>query len=93
MTAQVLVAKETAAGELRVAATPETVKKYVKDGLTVVVEAGAGSGANIADQVFVEAGATIAPDARTPSKDSSGRFASASGRGSLRPWESWKRSV
>jgi NAD(P) transhydrogenase subunit alpha len=59
----VLVAKETAAGELRVAATPETVKRYVKDGLSVVVEAGAGAGANIADQAFIDAGATIAADA------------------------------
>jgi len=64
MTAQVFVAKECAAGELRVAATPETVKRYVKEGLTVVVQAGAGAGANIADSVYQEAGATIASDAK-----------------------------
>jgi NAD(P) transhydrogenase subunit alpha len=63
MTAQVLVAKETAAGELRVAATPETVKRYLKEGLEIVVEAGAGTGANIADQAFIDAGATVAADA------------------------------
>ena len=64
MTAQVFVPKEIAAGELRVAATPETIKKYVKDGLTVAIEAGAGAGAHIADSVFEEAGASIAKDAR-----------------------------
>jgi NAD(P) transhydrogenase subunit alpha len=64
MSAQLFVAKEIAAGELRVAATPETVKKYVKDGLTVVVERGAGSGANIADKLFEDAGASIAADSK-----------------------------
>jgi NAD(P) transhydrogenase subunit alpha len=64
MSAQLFVAKEIAAGELRVAATPETVKKYVKDGLTVVVERGAGSGANIADKLYEEAGASIAADSK-----------------------------
>lgn len=62
MTAQVFIAKETAEGEFRVAATPETIKKYVKDGLSVVVQAGAGAGANIADTAFADAGATIAAD-------------------------------
>jgi NAD(P) transhydrogenase subunit alpha len=64
MSAQVFVAKECAPGELRVAATPETIKRLVKDGLTVVVQAGAGAGANIADKAFEEAGASIAPDAK-----------------------------
>lgn len=64
MSAQVFVAKECAAGELRVAATPETVKRYVKEGLTVTVQAGAGAGANIADSAFQAAGATIAADAK-----------------------------
>jgi NAD(P) transhydrogenase subunit alpha len=64
MTAQLFVPKEIAAGELRVAATPETVKKLVKDGLVVVVEAGAGAGANIADKLFEAAGASIAQDAK-----------------------------
>jgi H+-translocating NAD(P) transhydrogenase subunit alpha len=64
MTAQVFIAKESAAGELRVAATPETIKRYVKDGLQVVVQAGAGAGANIADTAFADAGANIAGDAK-----------------------------
>lgn len=64
MSAQVFVAKECAPGELRVAATPETIKRLVKDGLTVVVQAGAGAGANIADKAFEDAGASIAQDAQ-----------------------------
>jgi hypothetical protein len=38
------VVRETAAGEKRVAATPETVTQLVKKGYKVVVEKGAGSG-------------------------------------------------
>ena len=63
MPAQVFIAKEPSEGELRVAATPETIKRLVKDGLTVVVQAGAGAGANIADTAFADAGANIASDA------------------------------
>ena len=64
MSAQVFVARECAAGESRVAATPETVKRYIKEGLTVVVEAGAGAAANIADALFTEAGATVTANAQ-----------------------------
>jgi NAD(P) transhydrogenase subunit alpha len=64
MTAQVFIAKESAPGELRVAATPETIKRYIKEGLQVVVQAGAGAGANIADTAFADAGANIAGDAK-----------------------------
>jgi NAD(P) transhydrogenase subunit alpha len=63
MSAQVFIAKECAPGELRVAATPETVKRYVKDGLNVVVQSGAGEGAHIADTAFADAGANISADA------------------------------
>jgi NAD(P) transhydrogenase subunit alpha len=62
MSALVFIAKESAAGELRVAATPETIKRFIKDGLQVVVQAGAGAGANIADTAFADAGASIASD-------------------------------
>jgi len=55
---------ETKAGETRVAATPETVKKMTAKGLhTVVVETGAGKGASIPDAEFVAAGATIVTSA------------------------------
>ena len=56
---KIAVLKETAAGERRVAATPETVKKFIALGATVAVEAGAGAGASIADADFEAAGATV----------------------------------
>ena len=59
------VLKERRPAETRVAATPETVKKYKALGLTVAVEAGAGMTAGIPDAAFAEAGAEIAPDAKT----------------------------
>lgn len=59
---RVFVPKETAPGETRVAATPETVEKMVKAGLAVAVESGAGSGSHHADSAYEEAGAEIASD-------------------------------
>ncbi|WP_029936777.1 Re/Si-specific NAD(P)(+) transhydrogenase subunit alpha [Sphingomonas sp. UNC305MFCol5.2] len=56
---KIAVLKEAAAGERRVSATPETVKKFVGLGATVAVEAGAGETASIADQGYADAGATI----------------------------------
>ena len=58
------VLKERRPAETRVAATPETVKKYKGLGLSVAVEAGAGVAAGIPNAAFAEAGAEIAPDAR-----------------------------
>ncbi|MCC3262057.1 NAD(P)(+) transhydrogenase (Re/Si-specific) subunit alpha, partial [Paenibacillus polymyxa] len=46
-------------GETRVAATPETVKKYVGGKHTVVVERGAGAAARYPDDAYVAAGATL----------------------------------
>jgi NAD(P) transhydrogenase subunit alpha len=57
------VLKERRAGETRVAATPETIRKLIPLGLTVAVEAGAGAGASISDAEYQAAGAEIAPDA------------------------------
>ncbi len=57
------VLKETAAAETRVAATPETVKKLIALGLSVAIEAGAGSAASIPDGDFAAAGAEIVPNA------------------------------
>ena len=45
--------------ETRVAAIPETVKKFAGLGATVTVEQGAGEGASIADAEFQSAGAAI----------------------------------
>jgi NAD(P) transhydrogenase subunit alpha len=55
------VLSESAASESRVAATPETVKKYMALGAEVVVQAGAGAAAGIPDAEFATAGAVIAP--------------------------------
>ncbi|HVY19120.1 MAG TPA: Re/Si-specific NAD(P)(+) transhydrogenase subunit alpha [Bauldia sp.] len=51
--------------EPRVAATPETVKKFVGLGASVSVQAGAGTQSRITDADYQAAGATIAPDAAT----------------------------
>jgi len=56
------VAKERRPHESRVAMTPDTVKKYVGLGVGVVIETGAGAGANISDEAYKAAGAEIAPD-------------------------------
>ena len=45
------------------ALVPEIVKKFVGQGVDVVVQAGAGSAATFEDDAYVEAGARIAPDA------------------------------
>jgi H+-translocating NAD(P) transhydrogenase subunit alpha len=63
------ILKERRAGEARVAATSDTVKKLKALGFEVSVEAGAGAGARISDQDYLSAGATIAPDAATALKD------------------------
>src|SRR5262245_18785979 len=61
----IAVLKERRPGEHRVAASPDTVKKLTGLGCQVTVETGAGAGSHVADQVFKEAGASIAPDARS----------------------------
>jgi NAD(P) transhydrogenase subunit alpha len=64
MPTKLFVPKEHAAGETRVAATPETVKKLVKLGFEVSVEQGAGDGAHLADAAYAEAGASVASDVK-----------------------------
>ena len=58
---KIAVIRETEEGELRVAATPETVKKYLALGASVAVESGAGEGATIADADYLAAGASVGP--------------------------------
>ena len=53
------IPKEIMAGEARVSATPETVKKFVQDGMTVLVETGAGEKSLFYDDQYREAGAQI----------------------------------
>ncbi len=50
---------EAPSAETRIAVTPETVKKMVKAGISVQVEAAAGIGAHIADDELAAAGATL----------------------------------
>lgn len=57
------VPKETAAGEKRVATVPEVVEKLIKLGFKVMVQSGAGDGANCSDDTYRAAGAEIAADA------------------------------
>jgi len=61
------VPHETAAGETRVAATPETVKKLKAQGHSVRVQSGAGLASSCTDEAYIAAGAQIT--------DRSGAFA------------------
>lgn len=84
------IPRETRAGETRVAATPETVKKLVASGKhDVVVEAGAGGASSLADADYAAAGARIGSVAdalgsalvlkvRAPAGDELARLASGS---------------
>jgi H+-translocating NAD(P) transhydrogenase subunit alpha len=60
------VAKETAAGEHRVALVPEVLAKLKAKGLEILVQSGAGEGALLPDSAFEEAGATIGSDVSEP---------------------------
>ena len=65
MAIKIAVLKETAAGELRVSATPETVKKFAALGAQMAVEAGAGAAASYGDAGYADAGATVGDRAAT----------------------------
>jgi NAD(P) transhydrogenase subunit alpha len=58
----IAIPKETAPGELRAALIPDTVKKLVRMGAEVSLEAGAGKGAGFSDGDYETAGASIASD-------------------------------
>ena len=55
------VLRESADGERRVAATPETVKKFIALGASMAVESGAGLSASIADSDYEAEGAEVGP--------------------------------
>jgi NAD(P) transhydrogenase subunit alpha len=57
------VPAEVSPGELRVAATPKTVKRLQKQGFEVYIQQNAGAKANYSDKEFEEAGAKIVPTA------------------------------
>lgn len=65
---QIGIPTETVAGESRVAATPETVKKLINAGHSVVIERGAGVKAAYIDSAYEQVGATITDDAYTGSQ-------------------------
>ncbi|MGK7891293.1 MAG: Re/Si-specific NAD(P)(+) transhydrogenase subunit alpha [Leptolyngbyaceae cyanobacterium] len=56
---KIAVAKETDSGECRVALTPDVVARLVKQGLDIVVEAGAGEQSFFSDQEYEAAGAAV----------------------------------
>ena len=56
---KIAVLRECAPGERRVAATPETVKKFVTLGATLAVETGGGQAARYADADYAAAGASV----------------------------------
>lgn len=56
------IPKEIMQGEARVAATPETVKKFIKEGMQVLVEVGAGVGSHYYDEQYAVAGAELVSD-------------------------------
>ncbi|HQV04043.1 MULTISPECIES: NAD(P) transhydrogenase subunit alpha [unclassified Novosphingobium] len=60
---RIAVLKETASGETRVAASPETVKRFIALGASVAVQAGAGLSAAISDEEYAAAGAEVVGDA------------------------------
>jgi len=60
---QLAVVKESRPGENRVAMVPEVAARVVKSGTAVAVESGAGAAARFADDLFRDAGASVAPDA------------------------------
>jgi NAD(P) transhydrogenase subunit alpha len=60
---KIAVPKERAAGENRVALIPETIAKFVKAGIGVSVERGAGEPSYYPDAAYEAAGATIAASA------------------------------
>ena len=59
---KIAIPKERRSGETRVAGSPEVVGKLIALGFDVVVEKDAGVLANFTDEVFKNAGATIAKD-------------------------------
>ncbi len=66
---RISVLKESAPGETRVAASPDSVRKVLALGHSVVVQAGAGASASFPDNLYKDAGAEIATDGGIGSAD------------------------
>ncbi|MGB1438372.1 MAG: Re/Si-specific NAD(P)(+) transhydrogenase subunit alpha [Luminiphilus sp.] len=56
------IPRETHPGENRASVTPETVKKLVRLGADIAIEAGAGAGAGFSDEAYAAEGASIEAD-------------------------------
>jgi H+-translocating NAD(P) transhydrogenase subunit alpha len=65
MAVRIAVVKENTAGEKRVSATPETIRKFAGLGAEIAVESGAGSSASISDADYEAAGAKVGTRAAT----------------------------
>jgi len=66
---KIAIPTESDKQEPRVAATPETVKKFIGLGAEVTVQAGAGEASRVTDAEYKEAGANIAKTADATLKD------------------------
>jgi NAD(P) transhydrogenase subunit alpha len=60
----IAVLKETSSGEQRVAASADSVKKFLRAGTTITIQNGAGLASGISDSAYEAAGATLAPTAK-----------------------------
>lgn len=65
---KLVILKETQEDESRVAASPETVKKYAGMGFDVTIVKGAGEAADMPDQAFKDAGASLSASNKTAVK-------------------------
>src|SRR5437660_5639047 len=59
---RIVVLRETAPGERRVALVPESCRKLIQAGYEIAIESGAGEAAGFADAAYTEAGAAIVAD-------------------------------
>jgi NAD(P) transhydrogenase subunit alpha len=66
---KISIPKENRAGETRVAASPEVVKKFTAMGFDVTVESGAGINSGFTDEIFKDSGANIASDTKSTLSD------------------------
>jgi len=69
---RLLIPRECAPGETRVAATPETVRRLCGRGARVGLESGAGASAGFTDHDYREAGAELHPEAELPWEEADG---------------------
>src|SRR5436853_6565565 len=59
---RIVVPRETAAGERRVALVPESCKKLIAAGYEIAIESGAGVAAGLSDQIYSDTGASLVTD-------------------------------